>query len=164
LLSPSAAQDENRLFKVLASVSELNKALGGNPQIGPALTTLERITRVMEEEFEQIDEALAKKRAKHSLRQVIPEKPAPAAEGSCENIDYEEAKFDVRQIRIDDPFRFLPWVREREQRAETQIINLLQGKPFTYSQAAGEAIRIIEAENFLPDTSEKTYQIKLGNC
>lgn len=91
------------------------------------------------------------------------------AAGSCEGIDLEKAGFTVRNIRIDDPFDFLPWVKVRQKRAADQINALIKDKPFTYSDAADKALEIIEKENFLPDTSDARVKFRLefvsvANC
>ena len=89
--------------------------------------------------------------------------------GSCEGIDLEKAGFTVRNIRMDDPFDFLPWVKARQKRAAAQITALIKDKPFTYSDAADKALEIIENENFLPDTSDARVKFRLefvtvANC
>jgi hypothetical protein len=89
--------------------------------------------------------------------------------GSCAGIDLEKAGFTVRNIRIDDPFAFLPWVKTRQQRAAAQITALIKDKPFTYSDAADRALEIIEKENFLPDTSDARIKFRIelvsvANC
>ena len=81
--------------------------------------------------------------------------------GSCDGINLETANYKVRSIRIDDPFLFLPWVKARQKRAGSQITELIQGKPFTYSAVSDEALKIIETENFLPDTSDARVKFRL---
>ncbi len=159
VLSASAEQDENRLAKVLACVGDLNRALA-SPGNFPATRTLERIASHMEQEFEQIDESLARKKAKSVLQKVIAESSAGVS-GSCENLDFEQAGLVVREIRLQDPFLFLPWVRAREKRAQEQIETLLKDKPFTYEAAGDRALEIIEKENFLPDTSDKRVKLRV---
>lgn len=81
--------------------------------------------------------------------------------GSCDGINLETANYKVRSIRIDDPFLFLPWVKARQKRASAQITELIQGKPFTYSDVSDKALKIIEDENFLPETSDARVQFRL---
>src|SRR6185503_212622 len=81
--------------------------------------------------------------------------------GSCDGINLETSGFKVRSIRIDDPFLFLPWVKARQKRASDQITGLIKGKPFTYSDVSDKALKIIEDENFLPETSDARVQIRL---
>jgi hypothetical protein len=95
--------------------------------------------------------------------------PKQLADASCRGIDLEAARYVVRSSRIQDPFGFLPWVRARERRAASRIATLVNGKPFQYSTGRDEALKIIEEENFLPDTSEARVKIrvelvKAGNC
>jgi hypothetical protein len=177
LLSSSSARDENRLARAIACVNELNAKLENDPAIAASVGRLDQIRQHMEDEFDQIDEAGAKKRAKSVLRRVVPEKEIKAgaaadstpagpvarnpAPGPCENINFEDAKFEVRDVRIDDPFDFLPWVRTRERRAYDQIVALVKGQPFRYDKAAVKALEIIETENFLPDTSDKRVKLRL---
>lgn len=80
---------------------------------------------------------------------------------SCEGLNLETSGFKVRSIRIDDPFLFLPWVKARQKRASDQITALIKGKPFTYSDVSDKALKIIEDENFLPDTSDARVKIRL---
>lgn len=89
--------------------------------------------------------------------------------GSCDGIDLQASGYKVRSVRIDDPFVFLPWVKAREKRAADQITTLIQDKPFTYADVSGKALKIIEAENFLPDTSDARVKLRLefvtvANC
>ena len=137
--------DENRLAKVLACVGS-----GGS--------RLQTLTQNIQEEFDLIDLAEAKRKAKAALDKVV-ETDQPA--GSCEGIDLETAGFKVRNTRIDDPFKFLPWVKARQQRAFDQINTLIKGKPFTYTNAASKALEIIEKENFLPDTTERRIKLRI---
>jgi len=81
--------------------------------------------------------------------------------GSCDGINLETANYKVRSVRIDDPFLFLPWVKARQKRATAQITELIQGKPFTYADVSDKALKIIEDENFLPDTSDARVQFRL---
>jgi len=81
--------------------------------------------------------------------------------GSCDGINLETANFKVRKLRIDDPFLFLPWVKARQKRATAQITELIQGKPFTYNDVSDKALKIIEDENFLPDTSDARVRLRL---
>ena len=85
------------------------------------------------------------------------------AVGSCEHIDLEASGFKVRSVRIDDPFRFLPWVKAREKRALDKINDLLdaKGKVFTYDDVSDKGLEFIEAENFLPDTSDVRVKIRV---
>jgi hypothetical protein len=140
-------------------LNSLNASLGRDPTIAQATARFQTLTQNVQEEFDQIDLAAAKKKAKAALRRVVPEKAV--ASGSCENIDLEQANFKVRSIRIDDPFYFLPWVKARQQRAADQITALIKDKPFKYSDASGKALDIIETENFLPDTTEQRVKLRL---
>jgi hypothetical protein len=81
--------------------------------------------------------------------------------GSCDGLNLETANYKVRSIRIDDPFLFLPWVKARQKRAFSQITELIQGKPFTYANVSDQALKIIEDENFLPDTSDARVRFRL---
>jgi hypothetical protein len=81
--------------------------------------------------------------------------------GSCDGINLETSGFKVRSIRIDDPFLFLPWVKARQKRASEQITGLIKGRPFTYSDVSDKALKIIENENFLPETSDARVQIRI---
>jgi hypothetical protein len=81
--------------------------------------------------------------------------------GSCDGINLETANYKVRSIRIDDPFLFLPWVKARQKRASAQITELIQGKPFTYADVSDRALKIIEDQNFLPETSDARVQFRL---
>jgi hypothetical protein len=156
LLAPASGEsdDENRLAKVLACLKSLKGALDADPQIAAASTRLAGLRDLMEAEFAQIDFALARRKAKSALRRV--------EAGSCGNINFQEAQFKVRDIRLDDPFKFLPWVKIREQHAEGKIRALFKDDPlFTYKKAAAQGLDIIETENFLPDTSDKRVKLRL---
>ena len=164
LVSMPGEDVENRLAKVLQCTSDLNFKIGRDPAIAEAEARLRIVTRNIQEQFDQIDLAAARRKAKDALQRVIPENEqasAVPAPGSCDNIDLEQAGFKVRSVQINDPFKFLPWVKVRQQRAENQIVTLVQGKPFTYKDAGAKAIEIIERENFLPDTSDQRVKIRV---
>ncbi len=154
LVTIPGEDDENRLAKVLACVN------------GPAAARLQTITQNIQEEFDLIDLAAAKRKAKAAVDKIIEEQQAA---GSCEGLDLEKEGLTVRSIRIKDPFVFLPWVKARQRRAAEQITALIKDKPFTYSDASGKALDIIENENFLPDTSDARVKLRVevvsvANC
>ena len=161
LVSIPDEDDENRLAKVLVCVNGLQ-----DPSLSPGIARLQTLTQTIQEEFDLINLAEAKRQAKSALDKVI---ESDETAGSCEGIDLEKSGFTVRSIRINDPFDFLPWVKARQKRAADQITALIKDKPFTYSDAAGKALDIIEAENFLPDTSDARVKLRLelvsvANC
>ncbi len=145
LVTIAGEEDENRLAKVLACV-------------GSGASRLQTLTQTVQEEFDQIDLASAHRKAKAALGRVV---ETDQAAGSCEGIDLETAGFRVRNTRIEDPFKFLPWVKARQQRAFDQINTLIKGKPFTYTDAAAKALDIIDKENFLPDTSDRRVKLRI---
>lgn len=163
LVSIPGEDDENRLAKVLQCSAGLNASIGSDPGLAASISRLQAIAQNVQENFDAIDLGAARRQAKEALAKVLPEKatatgPAP---GSCDNIDLERAGFVVRSVRIDDPFKFLPWVKARQQRALDQITALVQNKPFTYKDAGAKGIEIIERENFLPDTADRRVKIRV---
>lgn len=165
LVSIPGEDDENRLEKVIQCATSLNASIGSDPGITETLARLEIITRDVQENFDRIDLAAAERQARDALARVVPENVRPAdsipVTGSCDNIDLEQAGFKVRSVRIEDPFKFLPWVKARQQRALDQINTLVQGKPFTYKDAGAKGLDIIETENFLPDTTDQRVKIRV---
>jgi len=149
LVTIPGEDDENRLAKVLSCV-------GGSSE--PAAARLQVITQNIQEEFDLIDLSEAKKKAKAALDKII---ETDQAANSCAGIDLEQGGFKVRSIRINDPFTFLPWVKARQRRAFDLITTLIKDKPFTYTDASAKALDIIEAENFLPDTSDARVKIRV---
>lgn len=161
LVSIPDEDDENRLAKVLVCVNGVQ-----DPSLAPRIARLQTLTQTIQEEFDSIDLAEAKRQAKAALDKVIENDQAT---GSCAGIDLEQQGFTVRSVRIDDPFDFLPWIKARQKRAADQITTLIKDKPFTYTSAAGKALDIIETENFLPDTSDTRVKLRLelvtvANC
>lgn len=161
LVSIPNEDDENRLAKVLACVNGLQDS-----SLAPRIARLQTLTQNIQEEFDSIDLAAAKRQAQAALDKVIENDQAT---GSCAGIDLEKQGFTVRSVRIDDPFDFLPWIKARQRRAADQITTLIKDKPFTYTTAAGKALDIIETENFLPDTSDTRVKLRLelvtvANC
>ena len=161
LVSIPGEDDENRLEKVIQCAGQLNGLLGRDPALADAASRLQVVTQNVQEQFDQIDLAAAEKKAKAALRRVVPEKAQAPVPGSCDNIDLEQAGFRVRSVRIEDPFKFLPWVKARQNRALAQITTLVQGKPFTYKDAGAKGLEIIERENFLPDTTDQRVKIRV---
>ena len=142
--------------------AELNALLGRDPAIAETATRLQTITQnVQEHSTHRFPGREEKSERRTSASDCENEQAATPAAGSCDNIDLEAAKFTVRSVQIDDPFKFLPWVKARQRRAENQIVALVQGKPFTYKDAGAKAIEIIERENFLPDTSDQRVKIRV---
>jgi len=91
------------------------------------------------------------------------------ADQSCAGIDLEREDYSVRSSHINDPFEFLPWVKAREKNAAAQISALIDQKPFRYEQVIGQSLKIIEDQNFLPDTSEtrvklRVLVVRVANC
>lgn len=165
LVSIPGEDDENRLAKVLQCADQLNAVIGRDPAIAGATSRLQVITQNVQDQFDQIDLGVAEKKAKAALRRVVPEK-AQSTEtsrvpGSCDNMDLEQAGFTVRSVNIEDPFKFLPWVKARQDRALAQITTLVQDKPFTYKNAGAKGLEIIERENFLPDTTDQRVKIRV---
>lgn len=138
--------------------ANLKVARGSDPAIEAAIsrTIEEAINRLdsvliaMDEEFQQIDEFKAEEKAKSGTERT-------AEKSGCENINLEDAGYSVRDkgSRIEDPFDFLRWVKNRNDSARTKIAALVDGKQFSYATAAGEALDIIEKENSLPDSNER---------
>lgn len=81
---------------------------------------------------------------------------------SCgEGINFQTKKYIVNDARVNDPFDFLPWVRDRERDAEKEIKALVKGKEFLYKTAVEQALEIIDRKNFLPDKSDVPIRIRL---
>ena len=161
LVSLPDEDDENRLAKVLVCVNAVP-----DPSLAQNVARLQALTQNIQDEFDQIDLAAAKRQAQSALDKVIENDQAT---GSCAGIDLQQAGFTVRIVRIDDPFAFLPWIKAREKRASDQITALIKDKPFNYTDATGKALDIIETENFLPDTSDARVKLRLelvtvANC
>jgi hypothetical protein len=90
-------------------------------------------------------------------------------DASCDGVDLEREHYTVRSSKISDPFDFLPWIKVRERRAAAKISALIDGKPFLYKQVNDGGFKIIEEENFLPDTTETRVKLRLlvirvSNC
>lgn len=98
-------------------------------------------------------------------------KKVVAGKGCPDGADFQAEGYVVRKngSRVDDPFDFLPWVRAREKRAANEIAALVDDKPFHYDAAVGQALEVIDRENFLPDASEARVRLRLefvsvANC
>src|SRR5262249_13713071 len=88
---------------------------------------------------------------------------------SPENIEFQREGYTVKTSRVDNPFDFLPWVKIKVDRVKAEIAALVDGKPFRYETAVGQALAIIENEKFLPDTSDTPFQfavevVTVENC
>ena len=144
---PSYRNVTMRLPELRNTINELELSLSSTQRT-------EDMLRQMEGDFEKIDFSVAAQKAKSAARRTV-------EDNSCENIDFEQAGFTVNRSRIEDPFDFLPWVRVRQERAIAQIAALVDGKPFRYATASGQALKIIEDENFLPDTSDVRVKLRV---
>lgn len=161
LVSIPGEDDENRLERVLQCGAGLNASIGSDPAIANTISRLQIIAQDVQTKFDAIDLGAAKRKAIEALKRVRPEDAPSPVPGLCHNIDLEKEKLVVRSVRIDDPFKFLPWVKARQQRALDQINALIQGKPFTYQNAGAKGIEIIERENFLPDTTDQRVKVRV---
>jgi hypothetical protein len=152
LLFTPGENDENRLAKVESCLGQVDT---------PLLTQLRALNRQMQQDFDGIDLGVAKRKAKEALGKVVVD-DTPVV-GSCENIDLEQGGFKIRSFRIEDPFKFLPWVKARQQRASDAIQQLFKSQDFvfTYTSVSGKALDIIERENFLPDTSDLRVKFRV---
>lgn len=67
-------------------------------------------------------------------------------------VNFETGKYNVANVTVDDPFRFLYWIEGRANSVEAQLRSRLQGHPFTYQSAGADALALIDATRFVPDT------------
>ncbi|HVG32444.1 MAG TPA: hypothetical protein VM911_05165 [Pyrinomonadaceae bacterium] len=160
------------LAKVISCARNLERALGGQRAIAEAIAGLGPLYEELNKEFERIDESRARKRAKAAMRHMLLKKaqaetgqravPDTAETSGCRSdINFQEEGYRIRKFRIEDPFKFLPWVRKRQQRAEELIKELFKDPTFRYSAVAGEALDIIDKVNFLPDTSDARVKLRV---
>ena len=70
LVSIPGENDENRLEKVLQCTGQLNALLGRDPAIAEAASRLQVMTQQVQEPFDQIDDAAARRKAKAALRRA----------------------------------------------------------------------------------------------
>lgn len=142
------------LRKTVSCATERNQGANPDPALKSAIARVETLRREMDEEFAKIDKTLAAKKAQAKTGRTVETNP-------CEDINFEKAGFTVTSSRVEDPFDFLPWVRDRQKRAADQISALVDNQLFRYETATGKALDIIEKENFLPDTSDVRVKLRV---
>lgn len=152
LLFSRADDDENRLAKVEACFGPSDNSL---------LNQLHNLARQMQQDFDEIDLGAARRKAKEALRRLVVD-DVPVT-GSCEGINLEQNGYKIRSFRIEDPFKFLPWIKARQKRASAAIQQLFEAQDFafTYTTVSGKALDVIETENFLPDTSDQRVKLRV---
>jgi hypothetical protein len=164
--------EDGGLAKVMVCSRNLDKALRGERAIAEATAALGQLYANLNKEFERIDETSARKKAKAAMRHMLLKKAQagqaqPAvpdtteASGCRSDINFQEEGYRIRKFRIEDPFDFLPWVRNRKKSATKLIEKLFEDPTFRYSAVAGEALDIINRENFLPATSDERVKIRV---
>ncbi len=142
------------LRKLDRCATQLNQVPNSDPSLTAAISGVDAVRLQMEAEFAKIDETLAAKKAAARTGRTV-------ETNGCGNNDFQQAGFTVNRSRVEDPFDFLPWVRDRQKRAAAQIAALVDGLPFRYETAAGKALDIIEKENFLPDTRDVRVKLRV---
>lgn len=153
LLSDNSAEP-SKLTKVTSvCTSDLSAAAGDNSNVAAAVARLDKIRKEAKDEYEQIDEPAARRRAKAAARRTI-------ESAVCEKIDFEAAGYTVRSSRVENPFGFLPWVRAARRNAGSEISALVDGKPFSYETASGKALEIVE-KNFNADSTDARIKIRV---
>src|SRR5262249_45184565 len=167
LISTDPTEDGSRT-NITACLTALNGRLGRDLAIEAAANRLNAIFSALDGEMEQIDKTEVAKKAAAEYRRI-------GTQGSCEktdspeNIEFQREGYTVKTSRVDNPFDFLPWVKIKVDRVKAEIAALVDGKPFLYATAVGQALAIIENEGFLPVTSDASFQflvqvVTVENC
>jgi hypothetical protein len=69
---------------------------------------------------------------------------------SCDNQHFESQNYRVRSVKVDNPYRFLPWIREKVNETEKEIETLFgQDRLFTNEKAITKAYEIIGSKRFI---------------
>lgn len=79
--------------------------------------------------------------------------------GCLKGTDFEAEGYRIRQIRVKNPFSFLPWVRARVRQAQSGVADL-PGTPFTYARIQKVAAELEDRE-FLPESSEERLRFSI---
>lgn len=153
LLSDGAAEPSKLTKATSICTSDLSAATGDNTSIAAAVARLDKIRREALDEYEQIDEPEARRKARAAARRTM-------ESAVCEQIDFEAAGYTVRSSRVENPFGFLPWVRAARRKSESEISALVDGKPFSYETASGKALEIVE-KNFNADSTDARIKIRV---
>lgn len=94
----------------------------------------------------------------------IGKKDRVIAQGCPADVDLEkgdaaQGAYTIRNLKIANPFDFVPWIHARDEAAGKQIAELLDHQPFTYHAAVSRALGIIEDQGFIPEIS--SIRVKL---
>jgi hypothetical protein len=89
-----------------------------------------------------------------------PEKPKPTLTDGCpQGVDFEAAGYSIREVSVENPFEFLPWIDPvvRDARA---AVEPLKGAPFK-NDAVTKAKNDVFDKGFLPDAPDRRVIIDL---
>src|SRR5215467_9640393 len=89
-----------------------------------------------------------------------PEKPKPTLTDGCPlGVDFEAEGYSIRDVKVENPFDFLPWINPvvRDARA---AVEPLKGAPFK-NDAVTKAKNDVFDKGFLPDAPDRRVIIDL---
>ena len=82
--------------------------------------------------------------------------------------NFEADKYTIRNITVDDPFKFLYWIGGKRESIETELQEKLAHQPFRYQLVDGDALKAIESARFVPDTKGSfaisVEMVSVENC
>lgn len=89
-----------------------------------------------------------------------PQKATPTLIDGCPvGVDFEAAGYSVRDVQVENPFEFLPWIAPVVKNARVAV-EALKGAPFTNS-AVNKAKDDVFTKGFLPDPPDQRVIIDL---
>ncbi len=127
-----------------------------NLPIADQVNRLKSFLKDLREEFAQIDKRKALEQAKYAALHTLPQ-------GVCTNINLQAEEYKIRTLRVQDPFAFVPWIRDKKKNVEKKIKALIEGnkQQFTYPLVITGGLQIIDDENFMPETSDERVRIRV---
>jgi hypothetical protein len=79
-----------------------------------------------------------------------------------------EDVYKIKNVTVDDPFKFLYWIGDKRDSVEAQLKEKLTNQPFSYQLVDQDALKLIENTQFTPDTKGSfvvnVEMVSLQNC
>jgi hypothetical protein len=82
--------------------------------------------------------------------------------------DFEADKYRIAHTTLDDPFKFLYWIRGKTRSIEAELAAKLNDQFFTYKLVDADALSLIESARFVPDSGKgfvvSVELVSVQNC
>jgi hypothetical protein len=106
----------------------------------------------------------------NSSSKIVPVEHSPQKQVlPChQGTNFEAENYTIKNVTVDDPFKFLYWIGGKSNNVETRLHQSLEGKLFSYQLAGRDALTLIENAQFIPDSKDsfaiRVEFVSVQNC